>query len=307
MSQEKKEWSWSIRCVVFLYASEFQAYDMSTGRIGWRAFLVCGRDFYPCIRNLLVHLDLQQKTFSPRMLRSSHHQLPILHSSSAGILSDMPTFSLQLESFHSRNMRRPEVRVPIYWGLQLNNGHYYRSFTIASPMGPSDADRKEDRFECPILHGYSVWMTPYPNHPPLRAQPGQDFANFYNSICIISLVRIKVSFDINATNSVEQSALISLLTCLESLLGVVNACLPVSKPAFDKLRPDSLISALSSWTWTKRGATSCDYEMPVKPKEITWPVENRRTRKEWKTARESITSLPNAVWSPPSSPRKGFE
>ena len=132
-------------------------------------------------------------------------------------------------------------------------------------------------------------------------------ANLCNSICIITLIRIKETYEINATNSVEQYAVISLLASVESLLGVVNACLPVSKPAFDKLRPDSLISALSSWTWTKRVATSRDYEMSVKPKEITWPVENRRKIKEWKTAQESITSLPTAVWSPPSSPRKGFE
>ena len=153
--------------MVFLYASKLQAYDMSTGPTGWRASLDYGRDFYSCIRNLLVHLDLQQKTFSPGMLRSSHHQLPILHINSAGMLSDMPTYSLQLELFYSRNMWRPEVLVSIYWGLQLVDGRYYRSFTIASPMGPSDADREEDRFERLILHGYSVWLTSNPNHSPL--------------------------------------------------------------------------------------------------------------------------------------------
>ncbi len=31
-------------------------------------------------------------------------------------------------------------------------------------------------------------------------------------------------------------ATIALLTCLEALLGVINACLPVLKPVFDKMR-----------------------------------------------------------------------
>ena len=139
------------------------------GSTCWRASLDYGRDFYPCIRNLLIHLDLQQKTFSPRMLRSSHDQLPILHRHSTGILSDMPTFSLQLESFYSRKMRRPEVLVPIRWGLQLFDGRYYRGFTIACTMGPSDADAKEDRSEHLIFHGRSVWMTPVPNPSLVRA------------------------------------------------------------------------------------------------------------------------------------------
>ena len=141
----------------------------ATGSTYWRASLDHGRDFYPCIRNLLVHLDLQQKTFSPRMLRSSHDQLPLLHHISIGILSHMSTFSLQLESFYSRDMRRPEVLVPIRWGLQLFDGRYYRSFTVACSMGPSDADRKEDRFEYPVLHGYNVWMTPNLNHISLQS------------------------------------------------------------------------------------------------------------------------------------------
>ena len=280
---------------------------MSTGSNYWRASLDIGRDFYPCIRNLLVHLDLQQKTFSPRMLRNSHHQLPILHLNSAGMLSDMSTFRLQLESFYSWNMRRPEVLVHVHWGLQLVDGRYYCSFTIACSVGPSDVDRKEDRSEHPILHGHSVWMTPDPYHSPLREQRDQGLANLCNSICIITLVRIKVTADINATNAASQTALISLLTCLESSLGVVNACLPVSRPVFDKLRPDSLFRSLRSWTSNKRNATSDDYEMHAKPQLVTSPVEKKSKRKELKTSQDSITNLPNDVWSPLSSPRKGFE
>lgn len=141
----------------------------------------------------------------------------------------------------------------------------------------------------------------------LRAPSNHRLTNACNSICIITLVRIKVTTDITATNASDQYALITLLTCLEESLGVVNACLPVSKPVFDKLKPSSLISAISGWTSIKRGATSRGYEMPAKPKEISWPNENQPTRKERKPSQDSITNLPGAVWSPPSSPHKGFE
>ena len=292
---------------MFLYASRLQAHDISIGSTNWRASLDYRRDFYTCICNLFVHLDLQHKTFSPRMLRSTHYQLSILHGNSADMLSDMPTFGLQLESFYLRNMRRPEVFVHFHWDLQPINGCYYRSFTIACPMGTSDADTEKDGSERPIYHGHSVWLTLDPNHSPLRVQSDHEITNLRNSICIITLVRIKVTFDINGMNSAEQYALISLLACLESLLGVVNACLPVSKPVFDKLKLNSLVSALSSWTSIKRGATSPDYEMHAKPKIITWPVKNKSQREEKNTSQESITNLPSAVWSPPSSPHKSFE
>lgn len=93
-------------------------------------------------------------------------------------------------------------------------------------------------------------------------------------ICIITLVRIKVTTDITAQNAGVQYALITLLTCLESSLGVVNACLPVTKPVFDKLKPMWLISALSGWTYRKRNAPSNPYEMPSKPKQIGWPLKS---------------------------------
>lgn len=54
---------------------------------------------------------------------------------------------------------------------------------------------------------------------------------------------MKVTTDISLTNVSAQYALTTLLTCLESSLGVFNACLPVSRPVFDKLKPASFINA----------------------------------------------------------------
>ena len=151
--------------------------------------------------------------------------------------------------------------LPVLWGLQMPTGRKI-ALSVLFSMGIA--------YECP-----------------LSAHPGH-LTDLPNSICIITLVRIKVTSDINATNSPEHYALISLLTCLEASLGVINACLPVTRPVFDKLKPDSLISALSSWT---RGVTSHDYEMPAMPKEITWPVKDKvprepRPERAWRNRKE---------------------
>lgn len=45
--------------------------------------------------------------------------------------------------------------------------------------------------------------------------------------------------------------MIALLTCLEALLGVINACLPVMKPVFTKLGGTNIFSSFRSRTRTK--------------------------------------------------------
>ncbi|CAD6588525.1 MAG: hypothetical protein ASARMPREDX12_003359 [Alectoria sarmentosa] len=126
------------------------------------------------------------------------------------------------------------------------------------------------------------------------------------AICIITLVRIEVITHITAQNAAGQYALTALLTCLESSLGVVNACLPVTKPVFEKLKSKWLISAISEWTSGKRSVPSHEYEMPSKAKEIGWPLENQAERVLQGKARDSTIDLETVVWTPPSSPRKEF-
>jgi len=69
-------------------------------------------------------------------------------------------------------------------------------------------------------------------------------------ICILTLYRIKVTSDITQQNQQAWqvlSARISLLTCLEALLGVINACLPTIKPIFRRVRSGSTLGSLSAW------------------------------------------------------------
>lgn len=123
------------------------------------------------------------------------------------------------------------------------------------------------------------------------------------TICIITLVRIKVTTEITPSNVSAQYALIALLTCLEASLGVVNACLPVSKPVFDKFKPALLVNAVSRWS----SSTRSNSRRSAKPKIVDLPMVEQKRRDMQRSSQESAMNLPAAVWSPPSSPSKGFE
>lgn len=79
-------------------------------------------------------------------------------------------------------------------------------------------------------------------------------------ICALTIYRIKVTSDISPGNGETQSGLITLTTCLELLLGVINACLPVIKPIFNKSANFLHLPSLSTWRSgtrsRKRTATS---------------------------------------------------
>ena len=132
-------------------------------------------------------------------------------------------------------------------------------------------------------------------------------ANVCYSICIITVVRIKVTTDITAENTAGQYALISVLTCLEQSLGVVNACLPITKPVFKELRSKSLIGALSRWTSSKRGTPSPVFENLAKQKQVGWPLQEHTKVIAERESQESRLNVGGAVWSPLSSPRDDSE
>lgn len=65
----------------------------------------------------------------------------------------------------------------------------------------------------------------------------------YHRICAITVVRIITTTEINPQNTMQQYSMIALLACLEALLGVINACLPVMKPIFSRLGATSIFSS----------------------------------------------------------------
>ena len=88
------------------------------------------------------------------------------------------------------------------------------------------------------------------SNPQRTTEKRQKLADISIRICAITVVRIKVTTDINAQNTMQQYATIALLTCLEALLGVINACLPVMKPVFSKLGATSIFSSFRTRTPT---------------------------------------------------------
>lgn len=107
-------------------------------------------------------------------------------------------------------------------------------------------------------------------------------------ICVITLIRIDITRWNHGSNAQQIYSLLALFTCLEALLGVINACLPVLKPIFNKLGDSSAsqwLSSVMSGTipifmrpsqmgsrWTMPSATKKDSgmerEMPEMPR---WP------------------------------------
>lgn len=79
------------------------------------------------------------------------------------------------------------------------------------------------------------------------------------------MFRIKVTTGINEEDPLQQYSKIALLTCLEALLGVINACLPVMKPIFSKLGATGIFS--SFWNRTPTATSR---------KPINTPRSNRR-------------------------------
>ena len=296
----------STRFVLSKYASQARTHWEHIGNARRTASLDHCCYLHPRICHLLVHSNLLHKTFPYRMLHHSRNQLDLLRSDSLRLLSDMPTFGLQLGSVHSRNMRRPEVLGSIHRSFQLVDGHRHRRTTHARFMGAANANCKEGRSERDVFYGHSVRTTFFLSSLSLlEARLARKLLTLTCSICIITLVRIKVTNDITAKNTAAQYELIALLTNLESSLGMVNACLPVTKPAFEKLKSTSSIRGLLEWTSSKRSSVrSGEYEMPSKRKEIGWQLGDQPKRVMRRNSHDSAIDLPNAVWTPPLSQRK---
>ena len=283
--------SFNSRFIKLMHTSQLRAHQKCSDYARWTASLGHRRDTDPRLCYILVYPNLLHETFPSRMLHGPQHQLDLLHRDSVGMLPPLPTICSQLGSVHSRNMRRPKVLGSVYWSFQLSHGCHNRCVTDARPMGPSNAGGKKGRFKRHVFHRYRVRIFSLLFcFSMLEVRSGCHVTNRCYSICIITLVRIKITTDITPDDSAGQYALIALLTCLEASLGVVNACLPVTKPVFDKLKPSSLISALSGRTSIKRSVPSGGYEMPSKPKQVGWPLGNSPEESMQQNSRNSTRS-----------------
>ena len=115
-------------------------------------------------------------------------------------------------------------------------------------MGLAAADRKESRPDWDVWNGYYVWS--------LRQLSLYQSWNLTNphSICILTLIRVWVTTLIKGqSNEQKIFSMLALLTCLEALLGIINACLPVMKPVF------TLFGDSKFFTWATSSFTSSGY------------------------------------------------
>ena len=138
------------------------------------------------------------------------------------------------------------------------------------------------------------------------------------------------------TNAQRIYSLLALFTCLEALLGVINACLPVLKPIFNKLGESDTSAWLSSVmsgsipifmrpsqmgsSWTTRSATKKDsgpgkempevprwpgiYEMSPPPRYVDNKVANMMFPSLAANVRSPPLSSPNQSRGPPVPPKE---
>lgn len=78
-----------------------------------------------------------------------------------------------------------------------------------------------------------------------------DGCSFGNSICVITILRIKALYDLDLTDITYSIGPMGLWTGLEPTLGIINACLPVIQPILHKLSQKNVFSWGQSAT--KRG------------------------------------------------------
>ena len=123
-----------------------------------------------------------------------------------------------------------------------------------------------------------------PDHVSFIASCGDTATDRCDSICGLTIYRIFLSPTANSTNWQRFFAQLSLLTCLEALLGLVNACLPVMKPVVGKVwafiwldadelpqqrRPRETHIRLSSYNNFDADTTLRSMDVPKSPSEAT--------------------------------------
>lgn len=117
-----------------------------------------------------------------------------------------------------------------------------------------------------------------------------------NSICAITMIRVWVTTLIRGDQNAQKIySMIALLTCLEALLGVVNACLPVMKPALTKMGSAKVFTwATSSFSSHSRSSANHPHLSASSRvgKHIKNPIWTRRVDRD-STGCKELSELPD--------------
>ena len=149
----------------------------------------------------------------------------------------MPAFRIPLGSVKERLLRRSEVFLSVHRSVEPFDGLHDCGAPNTSSVGSPNRYEEEASRSRYVLYGNGVSV-------PQVSKREQTCAHIQHSICAITIVRIKVTTSINTHHRLQQQyASFALLTCLEALLGVINACLPVLKPIVNKIGATSMFSS----------------------------------------------------------------
>lgn len=268
--------------------------------------MICSQHVcYACRANHLGSVGLLHPRFDPRSLHPyfSHTIFPhsllcdpwlqqrLLRQRCPGCAPHLSTNILQLGSQHSRwSMRRSEVSGSVRWRIQSLHGRCSRGFTNACTLGIADGPKQEGDVEWDVWTGHNVRL---PWNNPVHQRP---IVLTTIRICIITIVRIKITFDINGSNLKSSYSLLKLLADLEALLGVINACFPVMKPVFTKLAA----SNASNWLSSVMSGSIPMFIRPLKLGSNGKAAPSKAFAKGWSSSKQPIPKEMDR-WSPNSS------
>lgn len=83
------------------------------------------------------------------------------------------------------------------------------------------------------------------------------------SICVLTILRVIYLHNLNLVDFTYSSAMLSIWSVLEPTLGIVNACLPLIRPASDKLF--CLVSLWFNWSTKKTKFEHRLVHVPTEP------------------------------------------
>ena len=198
-------------------------------------------------------------------------------------LLHLSTPSVSMGSLLERSLREADVSRSVYWHSEFPVRCYHSSIADADSLAFADGQEKKSHLEWNLWNGHRVstfhWIVSY-------RSPG--LVLIYGlSICGLTLYRLYTTVSIDPNDWVHGYAVVILVTCLEALLGIINACLPALGPlvhklgAFTSRKSNDVISMIS------RGNNSSP--MHGKPKQ-------RQTSNNYFTIGDETSSIQTSAW-----------
>lgn len=160
-----------------------------------------------------------------------------------GHLGHLPYLPADLVQFRQDDTKRSLWRScefhAVYRNLEFDMRLHHRGITNANALGAPNADEKENWPQHRFGNGSHVSIS-----SANRVDPNPNL--FCASICALTLTRVICSIYYEPNNYTISAALTALITGLEPIAGVINACLPFMPLVFKRLGQTHIFSRLSA-------------------------------------------------------------